>query len=86
MEDKEKSVIYGVVCVVISLFMILFWYLLPREINLISMVFIVLFLPLLAVGFIGIVLKKYWKTQRLFLIITIAIFLAILFIAPLLDL
>ena len=84
MKVRDKSVVYGVVCVLYALFVILLMYLVGG-IKIATLLVIILHLPVLAIGLVGLILKKYWKIERIILIITIIVFIVIFFILPYFD-
>jgi hypothetical protein len=84
MKDRDKSVVYGVVCVLYALFVILLTYLIGG-IKIATLLVIVLHLPVLAVGLVGLILKKYWKVERVILILTILAVIVVFFVLPYMD-
>lgn len=70
MDDKEKSVIIGVVSLIYALFIISLGVMSRFLEGADSFVVMVLHLPLLSSGLIGLILKKYWKPQLIILLLT----------------
>ena len=86
MVNKEKAiavitVIVSIVNITYSSFMLWLIFTHNQEMILMTLAFSVLYLPLLCVGLMGLILKKYWKIQvALIQIAFLLIYLAYLFI------
>ena len=86
MVNKEKAI--AIIIVIVSIVNIAYssfwlWLILThnQEMILMNLAFSVLYLPLLCVGLMGVILKKYWKIQvALIEIAFLLIYLAYLFI------
>jgi len=91
MLSKEKAIaviiiIVSIVNIAYSSFML--WLILThnQEMILMTLVFCALYLPLLCVGLMGLILKKYWKIQvALIQIAFLLIYVAYLFIPRLFN-